>query len=188
MMARSLAVLVVPVLMAMAAPAHAFDAAQPEIAAQGTVQAVFAPWDDTDAAIADNLSRARHAVLVQAYLLTSKRFAANLIAAQRRGVTVRVLADAGQHGKVGSSRLAELSRAGIAVWLETRYENAHNKVIVIDPDTANAIVLTGSLNFTWTAQHRNAENILIVRDNPQLASRYALNWERHRQDAAPFKP
>ncbi|HEX7645796.1 MAG TPA: phospholipase D family protein, partial [Noviherbaspirillum sp.] len=51
-----------------------------------------------------------------------------------------------------------------------------------------AAVITGSFNFTWTAQHKNAENLLIARNNPALAARYAMNWERHRADASPYKP
>jgi phosphatidylserine/phosphatidylglycerophosphate/cardiolipin synthase-like enzyme len=100
---------------------------------------------------------------------------------------VQVLADSEQHAKTASSRLSQLATADIAVWLETKYQNAHNKVIVIDAGTSTATVITGSFNLTWTAQHKNAENILIVRNNPSLAERYALNWERHRQDAIPYK-
>ena len=82
---------------------------------------------------------------------------------------------------------SELDVAGIPVWLETRYQNAHNKIIVIDAGMPDATVVTGSFNFTWTAQHKNAENILIARSNPALAARYAANWERHRQDATPYR-
>lgn len=126
-------------------------------------------------------------MLVQAYLLTSKKIAHALIAAYRRGIDVRVLADAEQFAKGESSMLPELATAGVDVWLETKYQNAHNKVIVIDAITPGATVITGSFNFTWSAQHKNAENILIVRGNPALAARYAMNWERHKQDATPYR-
>jgi phosphatidylserine/phosphatidylglycerophosphate/cardiolipin synthase-like enzyme len=46
--------------------------------------------------------------------------------------------------------------------------------------------VTGSYNFTWGAQHLNAENLLIIRGQPAIAERYAANWERHRADAAPL--
>ena len=76
------------------------------------------------------------------------------------------------------------------MWTETKYQNAHNKVIVIDAATNEVVVITGSYNFTWSAQHKNAENILIVRRNPELAARYAANLGtapqgRHR--VAPMK-
>jgi len=98
-----------------------------------------------------------------------------------------VLADAEQFAKSSASMVPELAAAGIPVWLETKYQNAHNKIIVIDPSTPEATVITGSYNFTWTAQHGNAENVLIVRRNPELVSRYVLNWERHRDNATPYR-
>jgi phosphatidylserine/phosphatidylglycerophosphate/cardiolipin synthase-like enzyme len=166
-----------------ASAARAADA----VPAQGSLQAVFAPWDDVEKAVIDVVDDARQQVLVQAYLLTSKKIANTLVAAHRRGVDVRVLIDAFQLEKVASSVTPQLAQVGIAVWLETKYQNAHNKIIVVDAGTANAVVITGSFNFTWTAQHKNAENILIARHNPALAAHYAQNWERHRLDATPYK-
>lgn len=168
--------------------ARAFDAASSSpIVAQGTLQVAFSPWDDIEALIISEIDGAKKQVLVQAYLLTSKKIAKALIATQKRGVSVMVLVDATQSARVPSSKALDLSLAGIPVWLETRYQNAHNKVILIDAGTASATVITGSYNFTWSAQHKNAENILIARKNPVLAARYALNWERHRQDATPYR-
>ena len=154
---------------------------------RGTLQAAFAPWDNVEQLIADALAAADKQILVQAYLLTSKKIAAALVAARQRHIDVRVLINAEQLTKVPSTVVPELASAGIPVWIETKYQNAHNKIIVIDADTLDATVITGSYNFTWTAQHRNAENILIVRNNPALASRYVLNWERHCQEAMPYK-
>jgi phosphatidylserine/phosphatidylglycerophosphate/cardiolipin synthase-like enzyme len=166
---------------------HAFEPAPPPIAAQGTIQAAFSPWDNIEELISGEIDAARKQVLVQAYLLTSKKITARLIAAYRRGMDVQVLADAEQHAKTESSKLSELAAVGIAVRLETKYQNAHNKVIVIDAGSPDATLITGSFNFTWTAQHRNAENILVLRNNPTLVSRYLANWERHRQDAIFYK-
>ncbi|MEO6919009.1 MAG: phospholipase D-like domain-containing protein [Collimonas sp.] len=170
-----------------AASASAFDARQAPQAAEGTLQPLFAPWDDIETALTDMLGAARRQVLVQAYLLSNQKIAAALIAAKRRGVDVKVMLDGRQLEKVGASKARELAAAGIPLWLESGYQNAHNKVMVIDPSAATATVITGSFNFTWSAQHKNAENVLIVRDNPALAARYALNWERHRLDATQYK-
>jgi phosphatidylserine/phosphatidylglycerophosphate/cardiolipin synthase-like enzyme len=155
----------------------------PVLPAQGTLQAAFAPGDDIEVLLLSALGEARRQILVQAYLLTSKPLTQALIAAHRRGVDVRVLVDGGQLNKTGRDRIAQLREAGITVALETSYTNAHNKVIVIDAATADATVITGSYNFTWTAQHKNAENVLIARRNPQLAAQYAANWSRHFEQA-----
>lgn len=170
-----------------ALPAYAAGVSASVPPSQGTLQAVFAPWDNVETAVIDVLDGARRRVLVQAYLLTSKKIATTLVAAHRRGIDVQVMLDADQLAKVPSSAASGLAAVGIPVWLETKYQNAHNKIIVVDPDMPNATVITGSFNFTWTAQHRNAENILIARSNPALAARYAQNWERHRADAIPYR-
>lgn len=184
MIRRALVASVICMLAALSGAAHATGVSLP---AQGSLQPLFAPWDDVESAVIDVVAGARRQVLVQAYLLTSKKIATSLVAAHRRGIDVRVLVDAGQLEKVPSSMASELSSAGVPVWIETRYQNAHNKLIVVDAGGPAATVITGSFNFTWTAQHKNAENILIARNNPALASRYAENWERHRQEATPFK-
>lgn len=176
------------VCLIVAIQAHSLDSinSQP-VAAQGTLQAAFAPWDDIEGLIVEAISSARKQILVQAYLLTSKRIATTLIAAHRRGIDVRVLADAEQLAKGESSKIPDLAAAGVPVWTEAKYQNAHDKIIVIDASTSEATVITGSFNFTWTAQHKNAENVLIARSNPTLASRYAANWERHQHDSLPYK-
>jgi phosphatidylserine/phosphatidylglycerophosphate/cardiolipin synthase-like enzyme len=159
----------------------------PALVAQGTLQAAFVPGDNLEELVCDSISKAHQQVLVQAYLLTSKKIGAALVAAHRRGIEVLVLLDAERLEKAVSVAPV-LEAAGIPVWLETKYQNAHNKVMVIDAGRPEAAVITGSFNFTWTAQHKNAENLLIARNNPALAARYAMNWERHRADASPYKP
>jgi len=173
------------------ATAQAFETATaaPLLSAQGTLQAVFSPGDDIEAVLLDALGEARRQILMQAYLLTSKPLIEGLIVARQRGVDVRVLMDAGQLNERAHGRIAMLQAAGVTVRLETNYKSAHNKVIVIDSATSDATVITGSYNFTWTAQNKNAENMLIARRNPSLAAQYAANWERHFREAqAPGTP
>ncbi|MGB7478852.1 MAG: phospholipase D family protein [Burkholderiaceae bacterium] len=168
--------------------AHAFEPLPPPQPARGTVQAAFAPWNDVESLIIDVIDGARRQVLVQAYLLTSKKMTQALIRAHRRGIDVRVLMDAEQTDKVPASQALALTEGGVSVWLETGYQNAHNKVIVVDGTTAAPVLVTGSYNYTWAAAHKNAENVLVLRDDPELAARYVANWRRHQRDATPFRP
>jgi len=151
--------------------------------ATGTVEVLFTPWDDAEGAIVRALFAARRSLHVQAYLLTSRSIAHALQAAQSRGVAVEILADREMMEKNDKSLLPLLAGGGIPVWLETRYAAAHNKVILIDAAQADAVVITGSYNFSWSAQARNAENLLILRGNPALVRRYLDNWQRHRGEA-----
>ncbi len=67
--------------------------------------------------------------------------------------------------------------------IDAHHAAAHNKIIVIDSGLADCAVVTGSFNFTYAAQHRNAENALILRGNPPLCEAYFNNWRRHQLHA-----
>ena len=155
----------------------------PVLPAAGTVEVYFTPWDDAQAALVAAIEQARQQVLVQAFVLSSRTIAASLIQAYRRGVDVRVLADQRQHTDVEGSQLVRLVQAGIPVWLETRYRSAHNKIMLIDVRTLQPVIITGSYNYSWGAQHMNAENLLLIRGNAALASRFESNWLRHQSEA-----
>jgi phosphatidylserine/phosphatidylglycerophosphate/cardiolipin synthase-like enzyme len=167
-----------------ASPVHAGEPAQH--AATGTVQAAFAPWDNVEGIIVTALREAKQQILVQAFSFTSWTLANALMRAKRRGVDVQVLADREQIFSGENSRIPDLAAAGIPVAMEVRYQSAHNKVMVIDAGTPNATVITGSYNWTYAAQNRNAENVLILRHDQLLANAYAANWRRHRADALPY--
>ena len=54
---------------------------------------------------------------------------------------------------------------------------AYNKVMIID----SHIVVTGSFNFTKTAEEKNTENLLVI-DDPELAVKYSENrktWQEN---------
>lgn len=157
------------------------------LAATGSIDALFTPWDDAEGAIIRALAEAQQTIHVQAYLLTSRSISQALIAARARGVAVAVLADQKMLDNGQNSQIPILAAADIPIRLETRYAIAHNKIILIDAATPHGILITGSYNFTWSAQARNAENLLILRDNPALLQRYLNNWQRHHAEAQPFK-
>jgi phosphatidylserine/phosphatidylglycerophosphate/cardiolipin synthase-like enzyme len=120
---------------------------------------------------------------MHAYSFTHRRIADALVRAQRRGVAVSVIADSEQSRALPHNVLPALAAGGVAVWMDGRFQAAHNKVVIIDADSPRATTLTGSYNFTFAAQRSNAENILVLRDNPQVAQAYRANWRRLKADA-----
>lgn len=157
--------------------------------ATGTIEPIFTPDGDAEGAITRVLDHARSSIRVQAYLLTSRTIVYSLIEARRRGIDVQVLADRTMVEKGEHSLIPQLVANQIPVWLEVRYAIAHNKVIIVDaeqPLGESAAVITGSFNFTHSAQTQNAENLLILRGNPELLKRYTENWQRHKEDALPY--
>jgi phosphatidylserine/phosphatidylglycerophosphate/cardiolipin synthase-like enzyme len=161
-------------------------AAAVELPAVGTMEVLFTPWDDAEGALIREIGAARKQLRVQAYLVTSRNIANALTAAHERGVKVEVLADRDMVTKGSNSLVPQLHAAGIAVRLETRYAAAHNKILLIDAEGDAPVVITGSYNFTFSAQARNAENVLILRGNRALARAYLDNWRRHRDEALPY--
>lgn len=158
-------------------------AASQRFAAEGEIEVAFAPRDDTEKVVIELIRSARKSLEVQAYAFTSRNIADALVAAQRRGVHVEVLADAQMNRRGKGNAIGRLLAAGVPVAFETRYNAAHNKVIIVDAEGPRCALLTGSYNFTWSANNRNAENLLIVREHCELARAYRANWLRHRKDA-----
>jgi phosphatidylserine/phosphatidylglycerophosphate/cardiolipin synthase-like enzyme len=154
-------------------------------AARGTVELAFSPSDDPEAVLLEVIGSARESLHVQAYVFTSRPIADALVAAHRRGVRVAVLADAEMNRRGRGNALPRLLEAGVPVALETRYAAAHNKLLIADADASGCVVATGSYNFTWSAKNRNAENLIVLRDNCALARAYLANWQRHRAQATP---
>lgn len=108
-----------------------------------------------------------------AYSFTSKPIADALIAAHDKGVEVQVVADKSQ-GKDKRSVVARLAQHGIPVRINHRYAIMHDKFMVFD----GSIVQTGSFNYTKSAEKRNAENVVVIRNNPHLAGKYHKNWRK----------
>lgn len=155
--------------------------------ARGSIQLAFTPGDDIAGLIVESIRKARRQVLVQAYSFTHKDIAQALAEAKRRGIDVQLLADRQQMETIATSQVAWLAEQGVPTWIDTEHAAAHNKVMVIDNGTADVAVITGSFNFTHAAQHRNAENLLILRGNSTLAEAYAANWRRHKIHSLPLR-
>ena len=126
---------------------------------------------------------ARTTIRVQMYSLTLQEVVSAMVRAKQRGVDVRVIVDRSQlhQDRNDSFRVEALASAGVPVLVDTVPGLMHNKVMVIDGDT----VLTGSFNYTWGAEHWNAENLLVLHD-PALAAEYLRNWNQRAAQSQPL--
>jgi len=141
----------------------------------------FSPDGGCTQAICETLAAAKQTILFQAYSFTSRPIAKALAEAKGRGVRVTAIVDKENEGP-GYNQVKTLVRAGIPVLVDFLPTIAHNKVIIVDEST----VITGSFNFTTAAEHDNTENLLIIRDDPNLASKYKANFEARLQLSRPF--
>ncbi len=141
----------------------------------------FSPGGGATKAILRQIGDAEREVLVEAYLFTSKPIQAALVRARKRGVEVEVVLDGYEQKEHGHVTARFLKAGGVNVWLDNNHVCAHNKVIIIDRRT----VITGSFNFTYAAEDKNAENLLII-TSEELSALYTDNYLKHRRHSKRF--
>lgn len=59
----------------------------------------------------------------------------------------------------------------------------HNKFMIIDGHS----IETGSFNYTQSATYRNAENVIYLRNRPDIAERYTQEFNRLWSEAVGIK-
>lgn len=141
-------------------------------------QVCFTPQQNCTRLITKAIATAKQSIHVQLYSFTSWRIAHAFVRAKKRGIHISILADKTNLNLKYGKTLHYLMRHQIPVWIDNQVRIAHNKVIIIDHQT----VITGSFNFTYAAQHKNAENLLIIHDKP-LATTYLKNWSRRKKQS-----
>ncbi len=171
--------------MALAATVCAFEPSK-VVAATGTIEFAFTPGDDAAGLIVRTIDAARTQVLVQTFSFTHREIAEALVRAHERGVDVQVIADREQTNSLDSKAMQRLVDGGLAVLADAEHAAAHNKVMIVDTHGKRPAVITGSFNFTFAAQYRNSENVLVLRDNLDLVRAYFDNWQEHRRHAIAF--
>jgi phosphatidylserine/phosphatidylglycerophosphate/cardiolipin synthase-like enzyme len=144
------------------------------------VTVCFTPGGNGTDLIVTTLGEAKRSILVQAYCFTSAPMAKALLEAHQRGVRVQVILDKSQRTEQYSSA-DFLANQGVPTTIDANHAISHNKGMVIDGEP----LITGSFHCTTAAQEKNAENLLIIRDQA-LAAQYTQNWQAHAQHSQPY--
>jgi phosphatidylserine/phosphatidylglycerophosphate/cardiolipin synthase-like enzyme len=139
--------------------------------ADPSISVAFSPSGGATDAVVAVMGEAQHSIDLAGYGFTSPPIAQALVAASRRGVEVKAVLDK-SNAMARYTEAALLVQNGVPVRIDSRYSIMHNKFIVVD----GATVETGSFNFTSAAEHSNAENVLVLRDYPAVASQYEARW------------
>jgi len=140
-------------------------------AANASYATCFTPGQDCEGLIVKEIRRAQKSILLQAYSFTSAPIAKALMEAKQRGMDVRAILDKSQRREKYTGATF-LKHAGIPVVIDERPAIAHSKIFIFDQQS----VLTGSFNFTQSAQKRNAENLIVIKGDANLVRAYTDNW------------
>ncbi|MGL6096710.1 MAG: phospholipase D-like domain-containing protein [Fimbriiglobus sp.] len=74
----------------------------------------------------------------------------------------------------GYSQYGKLKSLGLPVYVDANPRNMHHKVMVVDGKTT----VTGSFNFSESAAKSNDENMLILRNNPAVATQFTDEFQK----------
>ncbi|KII64366.1 Mitochondrial cardiolipin hydrolase [Thelohanellus kitauei] len=143
------------------------------LSADSEISVGFSPGGAAQALILSFIHTAAGSVDIAAYDFTSVTIAESLSQLAQSGVPVRIVADEKKsHDRW--SLVNRLACSGIQVRTDAQYSIMHNKFIV-----------TGSFNYTSSSEKRNAENALVIRDNPNLARQYQNEFNRLWAESSP---
>ena len=143
----------------------------------------FGPNGGLAAAIVAVIQAATVSVDVGVYAINDNPIVNALIAAKNRGLTMRVLLD-GHLEQNGSSQVLKLFEAGVPLRCAFQYASYHNKLCIAD----SLKVVIGSANYTYQADRRNAETIVVLTDATTaatIAARFTSDWNGAQPYVAP---
>jgi phosphatidylserine/phosphatidylglycerophosphate/cardiolipin synthase-like enzyme len=136
------------------------------------VEVYFSPDDHVAQRIVQLMRNARKSIYFMAYSFTADDFGDIVKQKARDGLTVEGVMEEKQALGTGSE-FAGFTEAALPVYLDGNKGQMHHKVIIIDGE----IVITGSYNFTASAERTNDENVVIFHDT-QIATEYLVEFER----------
>ena len=142
-----------------------------------TVRYAFSPVDGINAQVVSALDAAKTQIRFMAFSYTDPAIGAAMVRAKKRGVDVRGVMEK-QNVRGTGSVFPLLQKAKVDIVPDGNCYIMHHKSIVIDTNT----VITGSYNFTKSAEKSNDENLLII-NGEGVAAQFLTEYDRVRERA-----
>ncbi len=155
-------------------PSSPANTTYPRLNVDGTdIEVYFSPEDGADRRLVDLVKSAQESVNFLAYSFTQDELSGALLERSQAGVEVAGVMENRQVEANIGSEYEPLRDAGLDVRLDGNPNNMHHKVIIID----GRIVVTGSYNFSRSAEERNDENSVVIY-SPEIAALYLEEFQR----------
>jgi len=132
----------------------------------------FTRIEDTSLLLQYWIGRANETIIAMVMLITQDELADALIQAHNRGIEIDIIIDDDWLYSSGSE-YQDLLYAGIDIRGDNRGDLMHHKVMIID----GYVVVTGSYNWSASAEDRNDENIIILKSE-NIAKMYMEEFNR----------
>ncbi len=142
------------------------------VAVFARTEVFFSRVDDIQEILLERIYSAEYSIDVAMYTFTDFALARELVRAKERGVEVRIFLDRMQvYAKYGQSRYFIQNEMDVRI--SSNSAIMHNKFAIIDNET----IITGSYNWTLSANNRNDENVLIITCDCYVISKYQERFE-----------
>lgn len=135
-------------------------------------ESYFSPGETCLRAILASIRNARSSIDVCVFTITDDRISDALLDAHKGGAKVRIISDDDKSEDRGSD-LDRFERAGIDTRTDRTEAHMHHKFAIFDRDT----LLTGSYNWTRSAERANQENVVLT-DDPRLTGDFQGCFDR----------
>jgi phosphatidylserine/phosphatidylglycerophosphate/cardiolipin synthase-like enzyme len=147
------------------------------------VESYFSPSDGTNAKIEETIKTADWGLYVNTMIITRDFLASAIADRADAGVDAKVIVNSETESNIGNV-VTILQSLGINFKDYTGTGILHNKVMIVDPfhPDADPLVLTGSHNWSSSADLRNDENSLIIH-NADIANIYYQEFVERFRDA-----
>ncbi|MNS53140.1 Phospholipase D precursor [compost metagenome] len=136
------------------------------------------------AAILAELAKAQTSIQFLAFSYTDDEIGQAMLQKAQSGVKVEGVFEksqaASRYSEYQVLNGAEATNANIDVRIDSNPALMHHKVIIVDDST----LIMGSFNFSASAQSDNNENMLVIKNAPELVAKYKAEFGRVQAQAA----
>lgn len=136
------------------------------------VQVYFSPGPECVDTILQLLDQAKKAIDICVFTISDDRISRKIVERHQAKIKIRIISDNDKTMDTGSD-IIELARKGIPVRVDRTENHMHHKFAIFD----NKKVLTGSYNWTRSAERYNEENILVS-SHPGAITAYESEYDR----------
>ncbi len=145
------------------------------------IENYFSPEDGVKAHVLEILKGAETSIDFMAFSFTDDDMGKALVQRVKAGVVVRGVMESRNASGTGSE-YTRLNRGKVDIWEDGNPYVLHHKVFIVD----NEIVITGSYNFTASAEDQNDENIVIIHSR-EIAAQYLAQFQKIYEQAKEAK-
>lgn len=161
---------------------QAAHAVEPPVTQNQKMESGFYPYGGAEELAVKAIASAKQSIFLATDNVISGPVTQALADARKRGVNILAVLDKSQE-KIRYSGAKLLIRDGIQVHIDRKHASMRNNYMIIDGETLEI----GRFNYTQEAAKKNADNVLVLWHNADMAKSYRANWQEHWDHSDPYK-